>query len=177
MSSCQLTVGITAPSNKIAKDRTPIHVAFSSEGDHLAVLYSPGYVRLWNLHTRVEFSRAKAMSPSDVCEIDFRSVVDAWTSYIPRQICFWKSPGGQDVFKVACLASNSDNDTDSIVIVDINEKEVVGSSVIQLKNKNGRLVKSTRHVYWQSQEGCLFEGNNACIIVNLSTKLNYTFSL
>lgn len=156
MSSCQLSVGLSTSSNEILKNRAPRHAAFSLEGDHIAVLHASGHIQTWNLRTRIEFSRSKAMDPINVCEIDISNLLEGWDGLDARQICMWRKQSTTNNFVVACLATGSG--TDQVAILDVNGKEVETSRLIRLASAGGRLVNSGQQIYWQSSEGKIITG-------------------
>lgn len=135
---------------------TPVHIAFSAQGDHIAVLHGSGHVQIWNLQTRIDFSRSKAMDPVKTIEFDLSNLLEAWDGSDLRQICLWDKQSEPNSFVVACLASGSESD--ELAILDVVDKEVLASRPIPLPNPGGRLVNTIEDIYWQSPEGKIFVG-------------------
>lgn len=156
MSSCQLSVELSTSLNEIMRNRTPRHVTFSSEGDHIAVLHASGHIQTWNLRTRIEFSRSKTMDPINVCEIDISSLLEGWVGLDARQICMWRKLSTTNNFVVACLATGPDSD--QVAILDVIGKEVGTSRLIRLASAGGRLMNSGQQIYWQSSKGNIITG-------------------
>ncbi|KAF9047491.1 pol II transcription elongation factor [Panaeolus papilionaceus] len=74
MSSFQLPVASQPnSSNKIHQTQIPVYVTFSSNTDHLAVLWEQGYVEIWSLQTRLLPGPTKIMDP-----------VKTWSGVIPE---------------------------------------------------------------------------------------------
>ena len=140
MASCTLQLGLP---------RTSVHVAFSSASDHLAVLSHSGAVALWDLRTRIEFSRDKALDPVELCTVQFEL-----DGCFPRQVVLQGDCSSPNTFCVACLTSNGNEDTALLGIV---KDEVLQSSrTVDLPGGDGRFLQSETGVYWQSSEGKLF---------------------
>ncbi|EJD08171.1 IkappaB kinase complex, IKAP component [Fomitiporia mediterranea MF3/22] len=133
----------------LGQPRTPVHVSFSPTGDHLAVLNHGGSVSLWDLRTRMEFGRGKALDPVLVCIFDLGSEVCQ-----PRQICLQENPAAPKTFRISVLACESIADVAFVAVVA--DKVFQGQKEIEMPGKDGRLVYSTAGIYWQSSEGKIF---------------------
>ncbi|OCB85125.1 IkappaB kinase complex, IKAP component [Sanghuangporus baumii] len=129
--------------------QTPIHVAFSPIGDYLAVLQHSGMVTLWNLRTRIGFSRGKAVDPVQLCMVELDL-----DGCLPRQIVLHEKPSASETFRVSCLVSNGNEDAALIAIVE--ENVLRASKLIDLPGTDGRFAYSETGLYWQSSEGTIF---------------------
>ncbi|KAL5512586.1 hypothetical protein ACEPAG_3239 [Sanghuangporus baumii] len=129
--------------------RTPICVAFSPTGDHLAVLQHSGVVTLWNLRTRIELSRGRAVDPVQLCKVELQ--LDGCQ---PRQILLHEKSSASETFRISCLVSNGNEDTALIAIVENNVLQA--SKSIDLPGTDGRFAYSETGLYWQSSEGKIF---------------------
>ncbi|KAI5122330.1 hypothetical protein M0805_002497 [Coniferiporia weirii] len=145
MASCTLPMAVPGSA------RPPIHVAFAQNADCLAVLGHFGRVSLWNLNTRMEFGRGKALVPCETCAVNLGP---SFLDCEPRQLCVSKTSSSPDTFRITCLASNSDDDV--MTIVDIEEKTGQEPKTLVLPGRLGRLVNADTGIYWQSQGGEIF---------------------
>ena len=131
--------------------RTPLHVALSPTGDHLAVLQHSGIVTIWNMRTRTEFSRGKAVDPVEICKVELE--LDGCH---PRQIALHEKSSAMRAFRISCLVSNGNEDSALIAVVEDNILKA--SKLIDLEGTDGRFVHSETGLYWQSSEGKISSG-------------------
>ncbi|KAK0226513.1 pol II transcription elongation factor [Armillaria fumosa] len=149
MSSYQLAV-LPEPSQV---SRIPVHVCFSHSSDLLAVLWETGYVKVWNLSTRLTPGRGKVMDPKKVISRTSPSAYPG--SY--RQVIL-RSDG-------SLLLLGSDNGDELDVITTMEIKEEAGRSMV-MPSQNGRLLPVDQGIIWQSSSGQLFDvrGNTSLLI-------------
>lgn len=178
MSSYQIPLSSTSPTTPLPFSSAPVHIAFSSTLDILAVLHGDdeGTVELWDLSSPQTSEKSKIPNPVRLWHGSFPNPA---TRLIGRQIVVWAAPpatGSNDnqdesakkafgFAVLAALAPNSDSDgwgKDIISTVSINSSGHVEKDSIPLHSSGtGRLITSgvagTR-VFWQDYAGELFEG-------------------
>ncbi|KLO09706.1 IkappaB kinase complex, IKAP component [Schizopora paradoxa] len=151
MSSCQLA--LTTDNNHTQQARTPLHVSFSSSRDTLAVLHQQGLVRLYDLRTRLEPGRGKAVDPSKICEISLTDTLSKGSR--ARQCILTGQKQDLDILHVAVLASDSEGDY--ILHANVTQSESSPPKIVRLPSASGRLLYSSYRIFWQSISGEIFE--------------------
>ncbi|KAI1786336.1 IkappaB kinase complex IKAP component [Ganoderma leucocontextum] len=139
----------------LKRSAVPIHAAFASASDLLAVLWEPGVLDVFDLKTRLGPGRGKVIDPVSVSSGRVRE--GAAGSY--RQVVFDQTAREDDAIRLGILGSRSSNGelTDAVFIVDIlgGEKK---TTEVALPAHNGRLIPA-QGIFWQSPEGRIYEVN------------------
>lgn len=155
MSSYQLP--LITPASKPDRQqhsRAPIHVSFSSSRDVLAVLHHQGLVQLWDLRTRLDPGRGKAIDPSKICDASLTNALTEGSR--ARQVVLSSSKNEPDTLKVSILASDSEGDY--ILHFSVSHSTPSSPGVVRLPGASGRLLYSSFRTFWQSISGEIFEG-------------------
>lgn len=152
MASHTLPLQLPAELQPAYSKRTPVpvHAAFASTRDLLAVLWEPAVLQVFDLQTRLGPGRGKVMDP-----------VLAWSGPLPpksyRQVAFTAARGPEDI-RVAVLGSDPAGDAvDVVSVIDISGKEVVQTTDVAFVAQNGRLIPS-KGIAWEAPDGKIFEG-------------------
>lgn len=122
------------------------------------MLLESGYVKLFNLNTRIGPGRGKVMDP---VEIWCGSVISEKThrgTLEPRQVVILNASEDR-VFQVAVLSTASDTTgSDFISVVTIKAQEVLEYFDIPMPAPNGRLASADESLVWQAPDGGLHTG-------------------
>ncbi|KAL1945489.1 hypothetical protein VTO73DRAFT_2340 [Trametes versicolor] len=127
----------------------PIHAAFSSARDLLAVLWEAGILQVYDLQTRLGPGRGKVVDP-----------VLVWSGSLGpksyRQVAFAANGADAD-FRLAVLGSDPGGDAvDVVSVLDISGNEVVQTTDVAFVAHNGRLMSSS-NIAWEAPDGEVFE--------------------
>lgn len=152
MSSFQLPLSITQADAPSPQSRLPVHVSFSPTKDLLASLWETGYVELTDLRTRIGPGRGKVMDPLPL----WKGTIGAGTNEY-RQVIVLQS--AEDTERIAVLGSGKSQDAKDVVnVLYIKGGSVAERFEVDMPQRNGRLVPSGEHVWWQSPEGEILAG-------------------
>lgn len=144
MASCQLTLSFST-SPAAHNWRTPIHAAFCSVSDVLAVLWESGDVELWSLNTHLGGGREEVMNPSRT----WAGRLDDDTATGCRQIMLFGSGVAGVASTVVVLGSGRQNDV--VTMLELQDQKLVSSRDIQLPVANCRLIST-------GEQGIIYEG-------------------
>ncbi|KAG6846716.1 hypothetical protein H0H93_012298, partial [Arthromyces matolae] len=122
--------------------RAPVHASFSADSDTLAVLWENGYVELWNLQTRLQGGRGKAMDPTNVWTGSVDNVKNA------RQI-HWTSSSTLHILWTDYIA-------DHVTSLQLEDNKVKGLATTSLPSINSRLVATTNPLASQIPSGEIY---------------------
>ena len=147
----------------LKRSAVPVHAAFASATDLLAVLWEPGILEIFDLKTRLGPGRGKVMNPVSVWSGTVNE--DARGSY--RQVVFDQTILEDNAMRLGILGSKPSNGdlTDAVLIVDILGGERK-STEVALPAHNGRLVPA-QGLFWESPEGHLYEGKRIYAAVRI----------
>lgn len=151
MSAHQISLTKSAASLPAYASRIAVHVGFSVESDLVAVLWETGYFEIWSLCTRLAPGRGKAMEPVTISS--HLTTEDPSLRY--RQIILTKGKSST----TAVLLGSRGGATDVVCIVTFEGSEATKSAVVDMPQRNGRLVASDDDsITWQAPDGALFSG-------------------
>ncbi|KAI0828044.1 IkappaB kinase complex IKAP component [Trametes gibbosa] len=150
MASYILAVQVPVELQPVQPGCTPIHAAFASTGDLLAVLWESGLLQIFNLKTRLEPGRGKVMDP-----------VLLWTGSLEpkgyRQVTFARH-AAKEGMRLAILGSNPGGDArDIVTILDVAHEEMEKIDVAFVSH-NGRLIPS-QGIVWEAPDGRIFQAD------------------
>ncbi|KAM5537957.1 hypothetical protein V8D89_008433 [Ganoderma adspersum] len=139
----------------LKRSAVPIHAAFASATDLLAVLWEPGILEVFDLKTRLGPGRGKVIDPVSV----WSGTVGEGAGGSYRQVVFDQTVLEDNAIRLGILGSKSSNGdlTDAVSIVDILGGERK-STEVALPAHNGRLVPA-QGIFWESPDGHLYEVN------------------
>lgn len=159
MSSHQLVLSPHNIANLPSKSPylSPIHASFASETDTLAVLWESSRIELWDLHTRLEPGRGKAMAP----EMIWSGEMDSASSSSSRQINVTTAPlnTSPELLAQIVVLRSLGQGSDAVTIVDIAKDLSTKSYDVAMFSRNGRLLSSNDIIAWQAPNGQIYAGN------------------
>ena len=152
----------------LKRSAVPIHTAFASGTNLLAVLWEPGILEVFDLKTRLGPGRGKVIDPVSV----WSGTVGEGAGGNYRQVVFDQTVLEDNAMRLGILGSKSSNGdlTDAVLIVDILGGERK-STEVALPAHNGRLVPA-QGIFWESPDGHLFEGERIYARPRLPAMLN-----
>ena len=153
MSAHSLSLNLPPSSlfSALKRSPTPIHAAFASSKDLLAVLWEPGIVEIFDLKTRLGPGRGKVMEPVSVWS---GLVREDGVSKNFRQVVFDHTADSEETVRLALLGSTFPSDIVAILEVHSGESRTVE---VPLPTRNGRLVAG-QGIFWEASHGQLYEG-------------------
>ncbi|TBU27865.1 IkappaB kinase complex IKAP component [Dichomitus squalens] len=134
----------------LKRSPTPIHAAFASSRDLLAVLWEPGVLEVYDLKTRLGAGRGKVMDPVSLWAGPVRG---DGSSNSHRQVVFDHSADSETAVRLAVLGSGSASDV--VTILELQSSESRTAEVL-LPTHNGRLVAG-QGIFWEAPDGQLHE--------------------
>ena len=154
--SLALKVPSTTLPGLLKRSAAPIHAAFASVADLLAVLWEPGILNVFDLKTRLGPGRGKVIDPVSV----WSGTVGEGSSGSYRQVIFDQAIREDNTIRLGVLGSRSSSGrlTDTVFIVDIVDGETMTAEVA-LPAHNGRLVPA-QGIFWESPDRHLYEGGS-----------------
>ena len=154
--SLSLNVSSAILPGVLKRSATPIHAAFASATDLLAVLWEPGILNVFDLKTRLGPGSGKVIDPVSV----WSGTVGEGSSGSYRQVIFDQTIREDNTIRLGILGSRSSNGslTDTVFIVDIVDGEK-RTAEVALPAHNGRLVPA-QGMFWESPDGHLYEGES-----------------
>ncbi|KAH9915816.1 IKI3 family-domain-containing protein [Fomitopsis serialis] len=168
MCAFSLDLSASTPSqplgSKYARTAVPIHAAFGSEQDVLALLWESGRVAVHGLHTRIGPGRGKIMTPERLWDGDLsvEAKLDTPRSY--RQVVLLQAldidtaeqPRGHARLAVLA-ASMAESTPDVVCVVSLRPDGQISIVEVELPSRNGRLLSADDRVLWQAPLGDVFE--------------------
>jgi elongator complex protein 1 len=144
--------------------RPPVHIALSSSGDSLALLWSSPIVmvEIWDLKTRRVGGRGEVMAPTLVWKESFPDQSEAW------QITLSQSDEGTWVVAILCMPHSATSEA-CLAIATLKEGKCVDRHAIPC-SPNGRLVPGDEQqlgLVLESSEGLLFRGKHPISVLCL----------
>ena len=130
----------------------PVHAAFASHADLLAVLWEQGALEIFDLKTRLGPGRGKVVDPVPI----WSGAVTEGGSKSYRQVAFDQCGSGNNLRLVVLGADTLSDATDSVSVIDIQGTEKTVMEV-PLSARNGRLVP-TEGILWEDPEGHVYAG-------------------
>lgn len=135
--------------------RPPCHIALSSSGDGLALLWSSPIpvVEIWDLKTRRVGGRGKVMDPVLVWKESFLDQSEAW------QVTLSEPNEGTWVTAILCTPHSTTSEA-CLVVATVKEGKIVDRHTIPCSS-NGRLVPGDEQqlgLALESSEGLLYRG-------------------
>ncbi|KAH9846478.1 IkappaB kinase complex IKAP component [Lenzites betulinus] len=126
----------------------PVHAAFASTSDLLAILWESGVLQVFDLKTRLGPGRGKVLNPALVWAGSLES-----RSY--RQVAF--APRAADEgLRLAILGSDPGGDAmDVVTVLDIANGDAAKTDVAFVAH-NGRLIPS-KDIVWEAPDGKIFQ--------------------
>ncbi|KAL4265189.1 Elongator complex protein 1 [Pleurotus pulmonarius] len=112
--------------------QVPVHAAFCTSKDILAVLWESGFVEVWNLNTRLEQGYGPVMKPSQIVVQDV--------------------PDNNNALRLLILGTTDDS-LDIVVDATIEGGAVYAKALLLSHRRNGRLVTSDGGILYQSATG------------------------
>ncbi|KAI0919135.1 hypothetical protein AcV5_002129 [Taiwanofungus camphoratus] len=151
---------------KTSRTSVPVHAAFSTSRDILALLWEPGFIELVDLHTRLGPGHGKVMNPERIWVGRIDSDDERTDTRCYRQIIVWnlavtgaRSEIGDvaEVIRLAVLSTDpSEAKNDMISIVSVRANRVQERYEVQMPSRNGRIVPADEGITWQAADGELF---------------------
>ena len=151
MSSFQLPLPAPTADAPSPQSRLPIHVSFSPSQDILVALWETGYLELTDLRTRIGPGRGKVMDPLPL----WRGLAGE-TVLEHRQILSLAHVEG--ALKVVVLGTSLEEESSDIATLLSITEGVVERTSVKLPQRNGRLIPSDEHIWWQSPSGEIQKG-------------------
>jgi elongator complex protein 1 len=128
--------------------RIPVHASFSSEDDHLALLWECGYIEYWNLRTRLGPGPGKVMEPVKV----WSGVIDghnrSWRQLLVRSL--------EEHSVIFVLGASPEADILAAIKVDKDEAENVQQRELSAL-QNSRLISVYPVIAVQDSKGKVHE--------------------
>ena len=147
------TLALPTPAS-FRRASVPVHAAFSTSRDVLAVLWEFGHLELFDLRTRLGPGKAKVMDPLPLWSgpVGSRGV---------RQVVFDHVSAERCTTRLAVLGT--DTATDSVDVVSViqlyGDEKSAELVEVALPSRNGRFVSGPDPgIFWQAQDGHVYEG-------------------
>ncbi|KAF8339341.1 pol II transcription elongation factor [Amanita rubescens] len=124
MSSHQLSLALDlSVISSACVSRIPVYASFSSEADHLAILWETGYIEYWDLKTRLGPGPGKVMDPVKIWSGVIGGDVRSWRQILVRSLeehfVIYAIGASQEVNIIATVKVDKDGTVDSSRLISV----------------------------------------------------------